>query len=206
MSLDPARMVYIVDDDAAVRDSLALLLSLHGLATAVFARADDLLRVVRPDSRGCALVDLKMPGMSGLLLQQVLRDAAPQLAVVVITGHGDIAAARAAMKAGAIDFLEKPFDDDHLLASITAALRHDSAQSTPVLLADKVISPRERQVVERVCQGQDNTRIGEALGISARTVEVHKARVMQKIGAKTFADLFRFAASRQWISSQDRDA
>lgn len=191
------RMVYIVDDDAAVRDSLALLLSLRGFATAVFARADDFLRVAHPQMQGCAVIDLKMPGMSGLLLQQLLQTHAPRLAVVVVTGHGDIAAARMAMKAGAVDFLEKPFDDDRLVASIEAAWTADSQDAAAAVALAKALSPRERQIVELVCQGEDNTRIGQQLGISPRTVEVHKARVMQKIGAKTFADLFRFAAGKR---------
>jgi two-component system, LuxR family, response regulator FixJ len=179
------RMVYIVDDDAAVRDSLALLLSLRGFATAVFARADDFLRVAHPHMVGCAVIDL------------LLQTHAPRLGVVVVTGHGDIDAARMAMKAGAVDFLEKPFDDDRLVESIEAAWDADSPQTTGADVTAKALSPRERQIVELVCQGLDNSRIGEQLGISPRTVEVHKARVMQKIGAKTFADVFRFAAGKR---------
>ncbi|MFY8087859.1 MAG: response regulator transcription factor, partial [Rubrivivax sp.] len=153
--------------------------------------------VAHPQMQGCAVIDLKMPGMSGLLLQQLLQTHAPRLAVVVVTGHGDIAAARMAMKAGAVDFLEKPFDDDRLVASIEAAWTADSQDAAAAVALAKALSPRERQIVELVCQGEDNTRIGQQLGISPRTVEVHKARVMQKIGAKTFADLFRFAAGKR---------
>ncbi len=148
-SLVHRRTVFVVDDDAAVRDSLSLLLSLRGYATAVFGCAEDFLRVLSPDWRGCVVADIRMPGMSGLDLQRVLAEQQARLPVIVITGHGDIAAARQAFRHAAVDFLEKPFGD--------------------------------------------NRQVAEQLGISPRTVEVHKARVMAKLGARTLADLIRLA-------------
>lgn len=192
------RTVFIVDDDAAVRDSLALLLSLRGYSTAIFSSAEDLLRVIDPLWRGCVVVDIKMPGMSGLDLQAALAEHPASMPVIIITGHGDIAAARQAFKAAAIDFLEKPFDDDALVQAIERAF--DGAAKildSPVWPIQVTLSAREREVMQHVVDGFDNRQIGGRLGISARTVEVHKARLMAKLGVRSLADLIRLASQRR---------
>ena len=189
--------VFIVDDDAAVRDALSLLLSLRGYATAVFACAEDFLGALSPHWRGCVIADIRMPGMSGLDMQlELARHPAP-LPVIVITGHGDVAAARQAFKANAVDFLEKPFDDDHLVRAIENALGGvrglpDSLDG-PGRPASATLSAREREVMALVIEGVDNRSIGARLGISPRTVEVHKSRVMAKLGARNLAELIRIA-------------
>jgi two-component system response regulator FixJ len=181
--------VFIVDDDPAVRDALSLLLSLRGYATAVFACAEDFLGALQSHWQGVVLADIRMPGMSGLDLQAALAKQPARLPVIIVTGHGDVAAARQAFKANAIDFLEKPFDDQRLLDAIEQALR-GSAASRPLAAA---LSGREREVMQLVVAGLDNRTVGERLGISPRTVEVHKARLMGKLGARNLAELMRMA-------------
>jgi two-component system, LuxR family, response regulator FixJ len=194
----PRKTVFIVDDDAAVRDSLSLLLSLRGYPTAVFGCAEDFLKVVSPDWAGCVVADIRMPGMNGLVLQATLRERAPGMPVIIITAHGDIAAARQAFKASAVDFFEKPYDEDLLIAAVERALArttrvqgHEAASRSPAL------SAREREVMGLVVDGLDNKQVGEQLGISPRTVEVHKARLMAKLGARNLADLIRIGQSRR---------
>ncbi|HJW11039.1 MAG TPA: response regulator [Albitalea sp.] len=187
--------VFIVDDDASVRDALSLLLSLRGYATAVFACAEDFLGALAPHWRGCVIADIRMPGMSGLDMQLALAGHPAQLPVIIVTGHGDVAAARQAFKANAVDFLEKPFDDEHLVQAIESALRGlpiDAAQSGTRPRA-ATLSAREREVMALVVEGLDNRSLGERLGISPRTVEVHKSRVMAKLGARNLAELIRIA-------------
>jgi two-component system, LuxR family, response regulator FixJ len=198
-SLPHRRTVFIVDDDASVRDSLSLLLSLRGFATAVFASAEDFLRVLSPHWRGCVLADIRMPGMSGLEMQQVLTGHPAGLPVIIITGHGDIDAARQALKASAVDFLEKPFEDERLVAAIEEAMRRidENEPSREAGALGPSLSQRERQVMSLVVSGQDNRAIGEELGISARTVEVHKARMMAKLGVRNLVELMRVAKARE---------
>jgi FixJ family two-component response regulator len=193
--------VFIVDDDASVRDSLSLLLSLRGYSTATFASAEDFLAAVQADWRGCVVLDVRMPGMSGLELQQVLADSGPTLPVIVITAHGDVAAARQAFLADAVDFIEKPFDGAQLLKAIENALAGIRAmsrvQSDAEAKAHKaVLSAREREVMALMVKGMHNRRIAEELGISHRTVEVHKARVMEKMGVRTVIELVRMVDER----------
>jgi FixJ family two-component response regulator len=193
------RTVFIVDDDAGVRDSLALLLSLRGYRTVVFASAEDFLATLRPDWRGCLLVDLRMGGMSGLELQQRLRAEGIALPLVMITAHGDAASARAALKAEAVDFLEKPLDEGQLIAALEEAFAREArraAQLDPgrgaaALMAR--LTPREREVMELVAQGLHNREIGTRLGISPRTVEVYKSRLMDKLNIRTLPELIRIA-------------
>ena len=193
-----SRTVFIVDDDAAVRDSLALLLSLRGYPTAVFSCAEDFLRVLDPLWRGCVVVDIRMPGMSGLELQAALAGHPAALPVIIITGHGDIAAARQAFKAAAIDFLEKPFDDDALVRAIERAFAEAAGRrDAPAWPMQASLSAREREVMQFVVDGLDNRQIGSLLGISPRTVEVHKARLMSKLGVRSLADLIRLASQRR---------
>lgn len=188
--------VFIVDDDASVRDALSLLLSLRGYTTATFASAEDFLSAIQPAWRGCVVLDIRMPGMSGLELQRSLLDAGPTLPVIVITAHGDVAAARQAFLADAVDFIEKPFDGEQLLAAIETALSGMATVASPqepVARASPAtpLSAREREVMSLMVKGLHNRRIAEALGISPRTVEVHKARVMEKLGVKNLVDLVR---------------
>jgi FixJ family two-component response regulator len=195
------RTVFIIDDDASVRDALSLLLSLRGYATAVFSCAEDFLKVLSPEWRGCVVADIRMPGMSGLDLQQTLAEHAARLPVIIITGHGDIAAARQAFKAAAVDFLEKPFDDDLLVAAIERALA-EVEEPEPlglprVPVRSATLSPREREVMALVVDGCDNRQVGERLGISPRTVEVHKSRLMAKLGVRNLAELLRVATARR---------
>lgn len=189
--------VFIVDDDASVRDALSLLLSLRGYVTATFASAEDFLQALQPDWRGCVVADIRMPGMSGLELQRCLLDGGPTLPLIVITAHGDVAAARQAFLADAIDFIEKPFDGDQLLTAIESALAGLRALATVKETATRPrhavgqLSAREREVMALMVKGLHNRRIAEELGISPRTVEVHKARVMEKLGVGNLVDLVR---------------
>ena len=191
------RTVFIVDDDASVRDSLALLLSLHGHATAVFGSAEAFLGVLQPGWRGCVVADIRMPGMSGLAMQQALARQGCALPVIIITAHGDIAAAREAFKAAAVDFFEKPFDEELLLQAIQRALDGldpgGDARTAAAPVRSAALSARERQVQELVVAGVDNAGIGARLGISPRTVEVHKARLMAKLGVRNLAELIKWA-------------
>ncbi|GAB3657086.1 response regulator transcription factor [Ramlibacter alkalitolerans] len=187
--------VFIVDDDPSVRDALALLLSLRGYPTAVFACAEDFLRALEPQWRGVVIADIRMPGMSGLEMQEALAHHPSRLPVIVVTAHGDVAAARQAFKFNAIDFLEKPFDHEQLLASIDRALSGlpPDASTIGTRPVASTLSAREREVMALVVEGLDNRAVGERLGISPRTVEVHKSRVMSKLGARNLAELIRIA-------------
>jgi two-component system response regulator FixJ len=189
--------VFIVEDDAAVRDSLGLLLGLKNYRTQSFACAEDFLRVYQPAWAGCLLLDIRMPGMSGLELQAALGLEHPALPIIVITAHGDVATVRTALRSGAVDFLEKPVDPDALLTAVRIALDTDAAQRRAALEAGRaerqlsVLTTRERQVMELVAKGCHNREIASTLGISPRTVEVHKARVMDKLQVRSAAELVR---------------
>jgi RNA polymerase sigma factor (sigma-70 family) len=191
--------VFIVDDDPAVRDALGLLLGVRGYRTAVFASGEAFLQAWRPDWAGCLLIDIRMSGMDGLALQQELAARGCLIPVIIATGHGDVGSARAAFKANAIDFLEKPFDDAKLVAAIEEGFGRERAQRSAQLRrarsADllRELTPREREVMQLVVMGQHNRDIGPALGISVRTVEVHKARLMGKLGVDNVADLVRIS-------------
>lgn len=189
--------VYIVDDDNSVRDSLALLLNFRGFRTREFASGEAFLEAWKPEWRGCLLLDLRMTGMDGLALQQMLIDQGSRLPIVFLTGHGDIAQARTALKAGAVDFLEKPVDHESLFASVDEALLKDTQQQAEEQrLADLEgrlgrLSERERQVMERVVAGRHNREIAAELEISPRTVEVFKARMMEKMQARSVPELVK---------------
>lgn len=187
--------VFIVDDDPAVRDALGLLLSLNGHATAVFACAEDFLRAIQPGWRGVVVADVRMPGMSGLEMQEALAAHPSRLPMIMITAHADIATARQAFRLHAVDFLEKPFDHDHLLASVERAMSGLPAAPSEIGTrpVTTTLSAREREVMALVVDGLDNGTIGQRLGISPRTVEVHKSRVMTKLGARNLAELVRIA-------------
>lgn len=189
--------VFLIDDDPGVRDSLTLLLSLKGLHTQPFATAESFIDTYVPDWPGCVLTDLRMPGMSGLELQAALRARHIEVPVVVLTAHGDVATARAALKNGAFDFLEKPVDDDMLLSVLQNALRGDREQRAAATARSGTdprfgrLTQREREILGLLVAGYQNRDIGAQLGISPRTVEVHRARLMEKLGCRSLADLIR---------------
>lgn len=190
-------IITIVDDDEPVRDSLALLLNLRGYRTRAFASAESCLESWRPDWRGCYLLDLRMGGMDGLALQQALSERGDTQPVVFITGHGDLAHARAALKGGAVDFLVKPYAEDALLAAVSEAEEKHRVQCAAQARAEAVaarlqrLTPRESQVMDLVVAGLPNRGIAAALGISPRTVEVFKARMMEKMQARSVPELVR---------------
>jgi FixJ family two-component response regulator len=189
--------VFLIDDDPSIRDSLSLLLSLKGIRTQLFATAETFIETYRPEWHGCVLTDLRMPGMTGLELQAALLERRLEVPVVVLTAHGDVATARAALKNGAFDFLEKPIDDDMLLDVLRNALRVDGERRAAVTAratTDRRIerlTKREREILELIAAGHQNREIAAQLGISARTVEVHKARIMEKLECRSLAELMR---------------
>jgi len=191
--------VFLVDDDASVRDALSLLLSLKGMRTQLFAAAETFLETYRPEWRGCVLTDLKMPAMSGLDLQQAMRDRGISLPVVVLTAHGDVSTARMALKSGAFDFLEKPIDDEILLDVLRNAIREDSLRSDVQRTEDTArsllerLTPRERDVLNLLVEGLSQRDIAARLDISPRTVEVYKARMMEKLRCRSLAEVVRTA-------------
>ena len=189
--------VYVVDDDQAMRESLQWLIESVGIQVRTFDSASAFLHAYQPDWRGCLLLDVRMPGMSGLELQTYLSRRANSLPVILITGHGDVAMAVRAMKAGAMDFIEKPFNDDALLSSIRKALDYDGRarrlreKQEEIKTRMEELTPREREVMVMVTDGQSNREIAAALQVSAKTVEVHRARVMDKMHAASLAELVR---------------
>lgn len=207
MPADRMRVV-IVDDDEAVREGLKALLEVHGYAVDTFESANALLAA--PESLAakpaCLLVDVRMPGMGGLELQRELKRRDARLPVIMITGHGDIPMAVAALKAGAADFLEKPFDSHMLLASIAEASRRAQSGADGVDVAEigrrlAELTPREREVMELVIAGMSNKVIAHSLNIAVRTVEIHRARVMEKSGARSLAELVRLAIRLEQANS-----
>lgn len=186
--------VYIVDDDNAVRSALKLLFRTAQLDVEAFSSADAFLEDADLTRRCCVLLDIRMPGMTGSALHEELRRRGYRVPVIFITGHGDIPMAVDAMKKGAFDFIEKPFDDEQLLSQVRAALESfDAAEvekaepSAPL----ELLSSRQREVLQRVLDGKPSRQIAEELAISVKTVEFHRARIMQKLGVKTAAELFR---------------
>jgi RNA polymerase sigma factor (sigma-70 family) len=191
--------IFVVDDDVDVRDALGLLLRLRGHRVELFDSSEAFLRRVDPDTAGCLVTDIRMPGMSGLELQQALATHTIDIPVIVLTAHGDIESARTALKAHAIDFLTKPFKEADLTAAIETALQRETArlEAREQRVADEAalatLTAREREVAALLATGAQNLQVAEVLGISPRTVEIHKARCMEKLGARTLADLVRLA-------------
>lgn len=194
-----ALVVFVVDDDASIRDSLSLMLGLAGYATRVFADAESFLAAYQEGWRGCLVADLRLPGMSGIELQARLRERNSSLPVVIITAHGDVPAARTAFRADAVDFIEKPFEEHQLRAAIDTAFavereRADASQSRRGVSAKlALLTAREREVLDQAAKGLHAKEIAKALGISARTVEVHKTRIMEKLRVRNIGELVRFA-------------
>ncbi len=190
-------LVYVVDDDDAVRDSLLLLLRSIGITGRAFATASDFLDAYEPKQHSCLVTDIRMPGMSGLDLQRELNDRGAPIPVILITGHGDVPMAVESMKDGALDFIEKPFRDQDLLDRVQQALNWDQEHRSKNLEALSIqeriatLTPRETEVMELVVQGCANKVIAQDLGVSQRTVEIHRARVMEKMGMRSLAALVR---------------
>ena len=189
--------VFIVDDDEAVRSSLRLLIKSVGLIPAALGSAREFLEKYDPAQPGCLVLDVRMPEMSGLELQEQLNRQGAVIPVIFITGHGDVPMAVEAMQAGAFDFLQKPFRDQDLIDRIQRALEKDRANRAVLsernLIRERLesLTPREREVLEMVSSGKPNKIMAADLGVSQRTVEIHRARVMEKMGASSLAQLVR---------------
>jgi two-component system response regulator FixJ len=196
------KTVCVVDDDPDVRDSLQMLLGRSGYRILSFESARAFLQAGIKAQATCVLADIRMPEMDGLALQREINQTIPGLPVIIMTGHGDVPLAVQAMKAGAIEFLEKPFEKATLLEAIEAAFQHavvarEFARPQAELRPDRILTDREKEVFDLLIEGQQNKMIAHKLGISARTVEVHRARVMEKLGARNLADLVKHSLSRR---------
>jgi two-component system response regulator FixJ len=193
------QVVHVIDDDAEVRQSLAFLLSTAGLAVRIHESGAAFLKVLPTVQDGCIVTDIRMPGMDGIELQKRLKAENSALPVIVMTGHGDITLAVEAMKVGAMDFIEKPFDDEVMLTSIKAALAKRSSEiergsaNSDIQSRLNLLSERERQVLIGLVAGKPNKIIAYDLGISARTVEIYRANVMNKMQASSLSALVRMA-------------
>ncbi len=191
--------VFVVDDDQAMRNSLKWLIESVGVQVESFSSADDFLAQYQPGRSGCLVLDVRMPGMSGLELQEHLAERSIHIPVVIITGHGDVPMAVRAMKAGAIDFIEKPFNDEVLLDAIRRAIAYEEQQRSfhneHLQIKQRLanLTPREHEVMEMVTDGKSNKEIANILGVSAKTIEAHRARVMEKMQAGSLAELVRMA-------------
>lgn len=194
MTKDPP-LVYLVDDDEAVRDSLGMLFQSIGLKHEAYPSALDFLQHYDPTRHACLVADIRMPGLSGLELQQRLNEQQAEIPIIFITGHGDVPMAVTAMKSGATDFIQKPFRDQDLIDRINKALERDRdrrksrAEHDEIRARIALLTPREKEVMQRVVRGQANKVIAMDLGVSQRTVELHRARVMRKLKMRSLADL-----------------
>ena len=192
-----APVIYVVDDDDGMRRALDTLLSTVGYKTAVYSRPTEFLANFKSDSAGCLVLDIRMPDMSGLEVQQQLNRMGSMMPVIFITGHGDVPMAVQAMKEGAFEFIQKPFRDQDLLDRINHALKQDAenrstvARRAEVLHRLETLTPRERQVMDMVVDGAANKVIAIDLNLSERTVEIHRAKVMEKMGARSVAHLVK---------------
>jgi len=192
-------LVHLIDDDEAVRTALSFVLEMNDLPARTYPSAEAFLSIADGLQGGCVVTDVRMPGMTGLELVRHMKAHGLNLPVVVITGHGDVPLAVEAMRAGVIDFLEKPFDDEALIAAIRAAIRHRNLASTASAEAQDIrgridsLTPRERQVLDGLVAGQSNKSIGRDLAISPRTVEIYRANVMTKMQASSVSELVRLA-------------
>lgn len=195
--------VYIVDDEAPICDSVALLLKSVRLASRSFNDPARFLAQWQPDWRGCLLLDVRMPGMSGLEVQRLLRDRGNQLPIIFMTGHGDVPIAVEAMRAGAFDFLQKPFHDEDMIGRVQAALERDrqraraGEQQAEIARRYATLTPREREVAQKLVDGAANKVIAIELGLSERTVELHRAHIMQKMDVRGLAPLVQMLVELQ---------
>ncbi|MEZ6197825.1 MAG: response regulator transcription factor [Planctomycetota bacterium] len=191
--------VHVVDDDPAMRDSIRFLLESVGLPVVCFDSAESFLSACDQDVRGCVILDVRMPGMSGMQLHARLRERDFRIPVIIVTAHSDVPMAVAAMRSGAFDLIEKPFSDQVLIDRVREALEHDAEEHRAILAESDIrahlesLSPREREVMDFVVGGCLNKQIATKLDLSIKTVEVHRSRVMQKMEARSLADLVRMA-------------
>lgn len=197
---DDRSLVYVVDDDASVRTALSRLLRSIGVEVQAFPSATEFLEFVRPERPSCVVLDVRMPRLSGLELQQALAARGPSLPIIFVSGHADVPMSVRAMKAGAVDFLPKPFHDQDLIDAVQKALvtdRENRARSAELATLRRVyekLTPREREVLAHVVSGALNKQIAATLGTSEKTIKVHRGRIMEKMGAESLADLVRLAA------------
>jgi FixJ family two-component response regulator len=210
MSQDPP-VVFVVDDDPSVRDALAGLLRSVGLDVLSFGSTQEFLQGERPDLPGCLVLDVRLPGRSGLDFQRELAESGIYLPIVFITGHGDIPMSVRAMKAGAIEFLTKPFHDQELLDAVQLGIERDRARRRDAAVVTELhdrfesLTPREREIMALVAAGRLNKQIAADLGVSEITVKVHRGQVMRKMGAKSLAALVRIADQLK-VSPEGKDA
>lgn len=206
-------IVFVVDDDQAMRNSLKWLIESVGMKVETYVSADEFIRNYYPGRAGCLLLDVRMPGMSGLELQEHFVKHQINIPIIIITGHGDVPMAVRALKSGAVDFIEKPFNDELLLESIRNALNLDveqrAVQAERAEIATRLanLTPREHEVMEMVTDGRSNKEIAQTLGVSSKTVEAHRSRVMEKMLADSLADLVKMAvAANMDITKEDASA
>lgn len=200
MSFREGLRLYLVDDDASVLRSLKALVSAHGLEAVPFESAEAFLEGYDPNVLACLLLDIKMPGMSGLELQEVLKQRGSSMPVIILTGHGDVPAAVQAMKNGAVDFIEKPLDIGVLLGSIEEAVAKLQNKAPSQVAPEEVmrriasLTEREREVMDHLVLGKINKQIANDLGISQRTIEIHRSRIQKKMKARGLADLIKLTS------------
>ncbi len=201
-------VVMVVDDDAGVRNAMRILLKSVGLESMLFASAPEFLDGYQPTQPGCLVLDIRMPGMSGLELQQQLNLRGAVIPVIFMTGHGDIPMAVEAMQHGAFDFLQKPFRDQDLLDRIQKAIAKDAELRASLGEHERIrshlesLTPREREVLDLMTLGKQNKSIAQDLGVSPRTVEIHRARVMEKMNAHSVAELVRMMLDMNHVSTR----
>lgn len=199
MSSSEGRLIHLVDDDAGIRRSVGFMLKTSGHRVETYESGTELLKKSGSLDEGCILLDIRMPGMDGLEVQQALQDKGVNLPVIIMTGHGDVGLAVRAMKAGAVDFIEKPFEKEALLGSIDEGFRRLSRrEATDDRMRDaevrlQALTPRERDVLDGLAQGLPNKTIAYDLGISARTVEIHRANLMTKLQVRSLSEALRIA-------------
>jgi two-component system response regulator FixJ len=209
MSDEQLRLVHLVDDDEAIRRSVGFMLKTSGFTVKTYESGIELMKAAGGLETGCILLDIRMPGMDGLEVQKALRDKGVALPVIIMTGHGDVSLAVQAMKAGAVDFIEKPFEKAVLLSAIEhsmerlkrSAANQDRAGEAVVRL--QALTPREREVLDGLAKGLPNKTIAYDLGISPRTVEIHRANVMTKLGVRSLSEALRIAFAAQDLPSPE---
>lgn len=210
--MNRSQTVFVVDDDPAMRRSIAFAVCSAGLRTETYATAEEFLAAWRPDNLGCLVLDLRMPGMTGLSLQQTLAQRGVTIPIVFITGHGDIPACVQAMKAGAVDFLEKPFDRDELLHGIRRALsidrqaREQRDRQATVLQRYQLLSRRERDVMQLLVAGKTTKQIAAQLRISSKTVDNHRTSILEKMTVDNPVELTRLAVTYGLTTTPERRA
>jgi FixJ family two-component response regulator len=183
--------LYIVDDEAAIRDALSLFTSMAGFSVSVFSNAEDFLTVINSESTGCVILDIQLGGMSGLQVLEQVKELAPHLACIVITAHAEVRTARQAFLLGAVDFIEKPYDPQELMNSLQTAMLEIKRQKKQNSLQLGDLTPRETEIRNHLLEGRSNKEIASLLHISPRTVEVHKSRVLEKLGQSSVIQLIR---------------